>query len=185
MIFFGHLGLTTLAFKAYEKKYSESSTPVHKELASKSLVDYRFVLIGAVLPDIIDKPIGMFFFRGTFHNSRIFAHTLLFSIILLAIGTWLHYKLKNNSVLIMGISCLIHLILDSMWLYTAILFWPLFGFRFPERPEGDWIKNDFLRLITDPSYFLPELIGFIIIAYFFIRLLKNKQVKAFLKKGKL
>lgn len=177
MIFFGHLGLTTLAFKAYEKVYSDK-----KEITP---VDYRFVLAGAILPDIIDKPIGAFFFRGIFHNSRIFAHTLLFTAILLITGVYYYHKHKNNNLLTTGISCLVHLVLDSMWLYPGILFWPYFGLKFPERAEGDWVKSAFMRLISDPGYFVPEFIGFAIIAYYFIKLLRNRQIKKFLRNGKL
>lgn len=178
MIFFGHLGITTGAFKTYEKLTNE-------DLKNKISIDYRFVFIGSILPDIIDKPIGAYLFRSTFHNSRIFAHTLLFCILLILIGIYKLYKHKNSNVLILGISSFIHLILDSMWLYAGILFWPCFGWTFPVRPEGNWLKSDVLRLITDPRYYLPELIGFIIIVYYFIKLVKNGQVKAFITEGKL
>ncbi|WP_123054887.1 metal-dependent hydrolase [Clostridium sp. JN-1] len=173
MIFFGHLGLTTGAIKVVEK------------LDCNIKVDYRFVLIGLILPDIIDKPIGAFLFRNIFHNSRIFGHTLLFPIIIMLFGV---YSIKNNkksNVLFLGIASFIHLVLDSMWLYPQILFWPILGFKFPTRPEGSWIKNDFVRLVSDSNYYMPELIGFVIIAYYFIKIIKNKNVKAFLKEGKL
>ena len=142
-------------------------------------------MIGSILPDLIDKPIGAFLFRSTFHNSRIFAHTLSFSAILLFIGAYLVYKRRKNNVLLLGICSSIHLLLDSMWLYQSILFWPYFGFKFPVRPEGNWVNSDIIRLISDPSYYLSEIIGFLIIAYYFIRLVKNKQIKAFISHGKL
>ena len=41
-------------------------------------VDIRLLAIGSLLPDIIDKPVGQVFFRGTFSDGRIFSHTLLF-----------------------------------------------------------------------------------------------------------
>lgn len=175
MIFFGHLGLTTGAVKIYEKVNNKTKTQI----------DYRFVLIGAILPDIIDKPIGAFFFRNVFHNSRIFAHTLMFSGLLILLGLFFIKIGKKNNILILGIASFIHLILDSMWLYPKILFWPYFGLKFPVRPEGSWVKNDFIRLVSDPGYYMPEVIGFIIIAYYFIKLIKNKKLKVFLKYGKL
>ncbi|OOM05679.1 hypothetical protein CLOSAC_45480 [Clostridium saccharobutylicum] len=142
-------------------------------------------MVGAILPDLIDKPIGACLFRNTFHNSRIFAHTLLFSVLLMLIGLYIVNKHKKNKILLLGIGTSIHLILDSMWLYPEILFWPYFGWRFPVRPEGNWVQSDIIRLATDPSYYLPELIGIIIIAYYFVRLVKNRQMKAFLREGKL
>jgi len=180
MIFFGHLGITTGAFKIYENMFYKE-----EDLNSKPLIDYRVVLVGAILPDIIDKPIGAFLFRSTFHNSRIFAHTLLFSAILVLLGLYMLYKHRKNNILILGLCTSIHLVLDSMWLYTGILLWPYFGLKFPQRVEGNWLNSDFVRLFSDPSYYIPEIIGFIIIACYFYPLVKNKQIKDFTNKGKL
>lgn len=180
MIFFGHLGITTGVIKTYEKIFYKD-----KDLNNKVSVDYRLVLVGSILPDIIDKPIGAYLFRSTFHNSRIFAHTLAFSVMLILIGTYFLYKHRKSNILLLGTCSSIHLILDSMWLYPAILFWPYFGLKFPTRPEGNWINSGIIRLLTDPSYYLSEIIGFFIIAYYFIRLIKNKQIKAFISQGKL
>lgn len=180
MIFFGHLGITTAVVKVYD-----SISYKGKAVIKKVPIDYRFILLGSILPDIIDKPIGAYFFRSTFHNSRIFAHTLLFSTVLILWGVYLLFKRRSNSVLLLGIGSLIHLILDSMWLYPAILLWPYFGLRFPQRAEGNWIQSNIDRLFTDPTYFLPEIIGFIVIAYYFIKLIKNKKLMKFIKKGEL
>lgn len=177
MVFFGHLGLTTGAIKLYDK--------IGGENADNTPIDYRAVLVAAVLPDIIDKPIGAILFRSTFHNSRIIAHTLLFSLILILIGYIRVKKRKKNTVLITGVCCIIHLILDSMWHYIDILFWPLYGLKFPERPEGDWALQTLTNLVTNPYTYIPEIIGFIILAYFFIRLIKNKKLKNFIRHGKL
>jgi inner membrane protein len=180
MTFFGHLGITTEVLKIYEKVFYKK-----RDLSSKTLIDYRVVLVGAILPDIIDKPIGAYLFRSTFHNSRIFAHTLAFSAILIFIGLYRLFKQRKNNILILGLCTSIHLILDSMWLYPGILLWPCYGLRFPQRAEGNWISSDIVRLITDPSYYLPEIIGFAIIGYYFWGLVRNKQVKSFISKGKL
>jgi len=180
MIFFGHLGITTEVFKIYEKVFLKE-----KHLNSKIVIDYRIVLVGSILPDIIDKPIGAYLFRSTFHNSRIFAHTIVFSAMLVFIGLYMLYKHRKNNILILGVCTSIHLILDSMWLYSSILFWPYYGLKFPERAEGNWLNSDIIRLITDPSYYLPEIIGFVILVYYFWKLVKNKQINAFIKEGKL
>lgn len=178
MIFFGHIGITIGTVKIYEKLSKRNINSV-----DTLNIDYRGVLIGSILPDLIDKPIGAFFFRNTFHNSRILGHTLLFSILLLIIGTISINRKRKDFSLQLGVGSTIHLILDSMWLYPGILFWPYFGLKFPERPEGNWLESSLSRLVTDPSYFLPELFGFIITAYFFIKLIKNKQLKAFICHG--
>ena len=40
-------------------------------------IDYRVVLLGAIISDVIDKPIGRIFFREEFESGRLFGHTLL------------------------------------------------------------------------------------------------------------
>ena len=40
-------------------------------------IDIRLLLIGSLLPDIVDKPVGYFFFRDTFSNGKIFCTSLI------------------------------------------------------------------------------------------------------------
>ena len=178
MIFFGHIGPTTLVLKAYDRLTEK------KDLTK---IDYRFVVLGSVLPDLIDKPIGAFFFRNQFENTRLFAHSLLFSGILLLIGLYLMIKNKKrtNNIFVLGLCSLIHQLLDSMWLYATTFYWPFLGWKFPTRPEGKWLMQGFERLLTDPSYFAFEIVGLVIVIYFAVKLIKNKKLKQFLKTGDL
>ena len=43
-----------------------------------SRIDIRILMMGSLLPDIIDKPVGRLLLRDTLNNGRIFSHTLLF-----------------------------------------------------------------------------------------------------------
>lgn len=177
MIFFGHLGITTGVVKIYEGLSGKKD--------EKSFIDYRFVLVGSILPDIIDKPIGAVFLRSVFHNSRIFAHSLLFAVILIVLGILRNRKYNKQGILLLGIGSLIHQVLDSMWLFPKIALWPFLGFKFPTRTEGNWVMSDVYRLISDPAYYGPELLGFIIIAYYFIKLVRNRKVKEFIRTGRV
>jgi membrane-bound metal-dependent hydrolase YbcI (DUF457 family) len=180
MIFFGHIGITTAALKLYENTVS-----TREDNKNKAHIDYRLIAIGSLLPDIIDKPIGAYFFRSTFHNSRIFAHSLIFSMLLILLGIYYFKRRRNNNVLLLGVCSLIHQILDSMWLYKGILFWPAYGLKFPTRPEGNWLASNMVNLLTDPMVYGPEIVGAIIIAYYLTKLIINKRVKEFLKNGTL
>lgn len=179
MIFFGHLGPTALLVNLIDKAVINKNKDENK-------IDYRMVLIGSDLPDIIDKPIGALLFRGVFHNSRIFCHTLLFSGLLFIIGIIKARKSGNyrNNILILGFCSLIHQLLDSMWLYPKIFYWPLFGLKFPPRAEGNWAAEGLARLLTDPFYYVPEVLGIIIIMYYLIKLIKEGQLGKFVKNGK-
>lgn len=50
-----------------------------------SRLDLMFLALGSMLPDILDKPLGLLVF-GSANMGRTFAHTLLFLIILAAIS---------------------------------------------------------------------------------------------------
>ncbi|MBA7692845.1 hypothetical protein ES703_101414 [subsurface metagenome] len=81
MLIFGHVGITLGAAVflngALTKSYSLCAGGRASGLASLgNRIDIRLLLLGSLLPDIIDKPIGQFFFRDTFSNGRIFCHPI-------------------------------------------------------------------------------------------------------------
>ena len=47
-------------------------------------------MVGALLPDIIDKPVGLFFLREAFGHGRLFSHTLLFPTLVALVGFYLY-----------------------------------------------------------------------------------------------
>ena len=77
-------------------------------------IDIRLLLLGAVLPDIIDKPVGQLFFSNAFSNGRIFSHTLLFSIILATIGFYIYRSRGKSWLLVIAGGSFMHLLLDQI-----------------------------------------------------------------------
>jgi membrane-bound metal-dependent hydrolase YbcI (DUF457 family) len=83
--------------------------------------------LGAVLPDLIDKPLGHILFQGTLDNGRLFAHGLLF-LGLVAVVALIYFRSKRSYLLLalaLGIS--LHQLGDSMFLDQVGWFWPAFG----------------------------------------------------------
>lgn len=148
-------------------------------------IDIRLLLLGAVLPDIIDKPVGQLFFRETFNNGRIFSHTLLFPTILAAIGFYIYHSRGKSWLLVIAGGTFMHLILDQMWIVPETLFWPLFGTDFPKEDIAGWITNILNDLIKNPAVFIPELIGAIILVWFVIILLHRRKALAFIVRGQV
>lgn len=179
MIFFSHLGLTTGIVKA-----GETAACSRRPMRS-ARIDYRYVLLGSILPDLIDKPLGMFLLRNVFHNSRLFGHTLLFSLALLAAGFWMWKRCRSNKLLTLGGCCVIHLVCDSMWAYPSILFWPLLGLAFPARPDGNWVLQDFSFLLGNAFYLGAEAAGFGILLFLFVRAWRCGRLGAFWREGRL
>lgn len=149
-MFFWHLGVT--------------SAVVFLTLGRRR-IDYRVVLLGAILPDLIDKPIGRIFFENTFENSRLVGHTLAFVVLLLfAVQVTLRGPTARRWF-VLPIAALIHLALDAMWSHPVTLFWPLFGVHFPRFPVENYWLDVLLRPFEHPVEAVKELVGLGVLLY--------------------
>jgi membrane-bound metal-dependent hydrolase YbcI (DUF457 family) len=85
-------------------------------------IDYRLVMLGTVLPDVVDALFG---------GPRVL-HTLLFSAVLL--GTVMLFtrgrRAARRRLLALPIGTFLHLILDGVWARTHLFWWPVFGVSF-------------------------------------------------------
>lgn len=169
MLLFGHLGITLAAAKTFEKVMLSQGKKKFTEL-----IDYRLVLLGSMLPDIIDKPLGGLIFKAALGNGRIYAHALIFLLLLAGLGIFFWVKHKRPGVLVLAGGSLIHHILDSMWRFPKTYLWPFYGWYFPkEDPEG-WLKQWVESLLTNPEVYIPEIIGVIVLFYFLGKLAYQK-----------
>ena len=148
-------------------------------------IDIRILFAGSLLPDIIDKPLGMFFLRDIFSNGRIFAHTLLFLAIITFVGVYLHRSRGQLWLLILSFGTFIHLILDQMWLTPQTLLLPVYGLTLPKCELTYWFQNILYALHTDPVVYVPELVGVVILIWFALVIVRRKKVYAFLKDGQV
>lgn len=149
-------------------------------LSSKKnfLVNVPWIVIGALLPDLIDKPLGRIILADTIGSGRIFAHTLLFGLLLILAGYYLYNKGKPELLIIAGAS-FCHLLEDQVWNKPVVFLWPLFGWEFPKDTiSGSFI--DYLIIIFTRSYnpgpsnvFISEVIGLLIIIFATCKLLKK------------
>lgn len=99
-------------------------------------VDVRFLMAGAVLPDLLDKPTGLIFF-GT---GRVFGHTLVFFAALLTAVLLLTRRGRpsRRRWMALAVGIMFHLLLDGMWTLRDTLLWPFFGWEFPAGVPNDW-----------------------------------------------
>jgi len=97
MLLFAHIGLTLGTALGAKKIYTSvqkdgdtAEIPAAKAGSGRFAFDYlagglfdlRLWVLGGLLPDIIDKPVGFLFFN----NGRIFSHSLVFFLLLLGAG---------------------------------------------------------------------------------------------------
>jgi inner membrane protein len=177
------LGVATIIAGVANHKQASHSTKISWFASLSRYVDIRILLVGSLLPDIIDKPIGQYFFRETFSNGRIFSHTLLFLIILAGIGFYLYKRHHQVWMLTLAAGTFFHLVLDGMWVDPATLFWPLLGLTFEKEDLLD-LSNILQKLVSDPGTYIPELTGLVILLWFGVGLFARKKVWAFIKYGK-
>ena len=163
------------------KKEDNPSTPFAWD------IDFRIVIIAAMLPDIIDKLVGMLFFKEEFSNGRIFTHSMLIvgiiSICLFIVGKaklWSYLKTFGYILALW-----FHLLLDRMWEEPKTLFWPFLGTDFP-RVDVEF-SDYFTFLFSKPAVFIGETIGALIIVILIYRhrLYTKSNLMNFLKDGRL
>jgi len=201
MLLFAHTGITlgvfSLSYRIFSRlsshrKESSIKSPAFLPASStnsdppanskKWYIDYRFVLLGSMFPDIIDKPLGMIIFAGSIANGRVYTHTLFVNLILILIGAYLAKRKKPNFLFFSFCSCF-HLVLDQMWLTPKTLFWPFFGWGFPKEDISYWWENIFQALLTNPWVYGPEVIGAAVIITFGLLLIKRRAIGKFLLQG--
>ena len=144
-------------------------------------IDYRLILIGSLLPDILDKPLWLIASGDIFPSGRAYGHTLLFSMVLFFCGLLL-IRYKKSWLLIISLSSIIHLILDQMWHNPVTLWWPLLG-AIQRADTTDWIFYITRAQISDPGTYIPDVIGLTIILLMGYRLIVRKKSLNFVRTG--
>jgi inner membrane protein len=177
MLFFGHVGIAAGVVYA-GGELSKKGTFLNK-------LDLRAVIVGSVLPDIIDKPVGLIFFKNVFSNGRIFSHTLLFLALISFIGFLLYKTRKESWILALAIGTSFHLVLDQMWLLPSTLLWPGYGWQFPTEESTGWVASVIHYMFTKPVAYVPELIGLGILILLGLRAVHQKKFRLFLSRGQL
>jgi membrane-bound metal-dependent hydrolase YbcI (DUF457 family) len=153
MLLFAHLGLTLFSGRFMR------------------WADLAILALGSMLPDIIDKPLGLLVF-GTPAAGRTICHTLLFLLVLGALAVYL----KDVRLASLFAGVLAHLTLDFMWQSPVILFWPLLG-NFPvvrELGVFDYMQA-LLYNLRNPMVWVPEVLG---LAYLIFYAFESRSVIA-------
>ena len=211
MLFLGHasitLGLGLLLDSSLRKKYGsaigETSVVTRKTdtikkptIANPPLgtiakvavfmrrMDYRLLILGSLLPDIIDKPIGMVFFRDFFSNGRLFSHSLLFLVLITSLGLYLYRRWGKPWLLILSFGTAVHLLLDEMWNTPGTILWPFLGWGFEKKDLTNWFEKMWHSFTASPYVIATEAIGAIIIIAFIVVLVRRKKLYAFIRYGR-
>jgi hypothetical protein len=121
----------------------------------------RAFFLGALLPDLIDKPLFYIPFwlagqRGAvLSGTHLFTHTVLFLLVLMVAAL----ITRSGPARALAIGVATHFILDCVGLSMGLgtLLWPLFGWHFPAYPFKGLGQH--LGTILNPVTLAGELIG--------------------------
>ena len=175
MLLFGHIGVTLGIFFGLGIFLPRL----------KAIIDPKYLAIGALLPDLIDKPLGMVIFASTITTGRMIGHTLLLSFLLFSVGLYLYEKRRDIRVMSLSTGSLFHLIEDQLWKSPQILFWPLQGLGFP-KDTIDYVGLEQVSMLFKKSVTLnfarsssPEIfgLGIIVILTFYWLIKRLRQNK--------
>lgn len=123
----------------------------------------RAFLLGALLPDLIDKPLFYIPFwvtgrpgaGGILSGTHLFAHTGLFFLVLV-VAAW---ATRSRALRAVAIGVATHFVLDFVGLSMGLgtLLWPLFGWHFPIYPFKNLGQH--LWTVLNPITLAGELLG--------------------------
>jgi hypothetical protein len=169
-VIFWHLGLATVI--------------VYVTLGRRR-IDYRYILLGAVLPDVIDGILGSFLFEGP--SGRWIAHSLIANVVVTVLIILVLRGETRLAVFGIGVGWLTHLVGDAMWDAPQTFFWPLAGTEFADAPAEPYSWDLFTAPLDHVWTWVGEVVGVGVLAWFWIafQLGDTERRKLFLKDGYL
>lgn len=119
-------------------------------------VDFRFLMLGAVIPDVIDLSVvtatgGS---RGELWAHSLVVPTAIAVIVLLATRR----GRRRRAWMALVVAWLFHLLVDGMWTDGRVFLWPVFGWALPVGGDAFW-PGAWERALGDPWRWILELVG--------------------------
>ncbi len=123
-------------------------------------MDLRFLAFGALVPDLIDTPVGLAFYQSL-QSVRLTAHSLLAAgVVMTVVVLRTRRGRPRKRWMALAIGMLLHLFLDGMWQDPETLWWPFLGTEFSTAAAttaGGYMAD----VLTDPRTWALEAVGLI------------------------
>lgn len=147
-------------------------------------IDYRFILLGAIAPDIVDGALSLIWFPEW--QGRGIAHSIL-AVVIVAVAVLLATHGETRLAWFgLAVGWLLHLVGDGMWDVPETFLWPAFGAELASSSEPySW------SLLADPASHWrtwgAELVGIALLAWFWVafELGRDGRARTFLSDGHL
>lgn len=128
-------------------------------------VDVRMLALGAILPNLVDKPIGTLLWADYFGADRLIGHSLLFpTTIMIGALVVTRRGRRRRAIMAVAIGAMLHLLLDGMWTSATTFFWPFFGWAFEPGLPDYW---GHLGEVFTPIALLKEALGLAYLVYLY------------------
>lgn len=124
-------------------------------------VDVRYLTLGGLLPDLVDKPIGTLIAPDRFGASRLWGHSLLFAVaVMTLVMLFTRREPGRKPWMALSVGVFLHLVLDAMWASRETFLWPFLGLGFTPGPTDYW--TGFLaRVAESPGAIAGEVVGLV------------------------
>lgn len=119
-------------------------------------VDMRFLVVGAVAPDVVDMAIVT---ATGGETAELWAHSLLAPTVVAVVAIVATRRgRRRRAWMAMVVAWLLHLLVDGMWVHEAVFLWPVFGWELPIGGETFW-AGAWQRAMSDPWRWILEAVG--------------------------
>lgn len=149
-------------------------------------VDVRFLVLGALLPDLIDLPLGTLLLADSLSTGEAWMHSLAApSLVTVVILLATRRGRRRRAWMALAVGMFFHLLVDGMWTKTEVFLWPLFG-EIPTGPSSYW-ADVWSRAFSDPWRWVREVVGVIYLASVWVQsgLGDAERRNSLLKTGRL
>jgi len=117
--------------------------------------DARLFLIAslaAIIPDLIDKPLGHILLVHSIDNGRLIGHGLVLVVAVTIIGLFLWHRSRDPAGVVCAGALLSHQVLDSMWQEPVTWYFPLLGPYVPESHPEYFLRGLWMELTTPSEW---------------------------------
>lgn len=160
MLVFGHVAAATVSCHALDRR-----------------ADLRWVIFFTLVADIIDKPLGLWIFKETINNGRVWFHSLSVNLLV----TLVLVVARKPGVY--SLSLWLHQLCDRMWMRPWVALWPLTGrFGYRDLPFEDWVYG-----IFNPYNVVSDVVGLVVLVFFAwrYRLFRGERLMTWLRSGRI
>jgi inner membrane protein len=132
-------------------------------------VDIRFLFLGAILPDLVDLPVGALILADRYATSELWFHSLLLpTLFMTAVLLLTRRGRRRRASMALSVAWLFHLLLDGMWLDQEVFLWPFFGDIPPGR--APFWPLAWERAMSDPWRWVTEAVGLAYLVWLWVSL---------------